>query len=283
MEAVSQTENSNDYAVARELNLRVMSMIMSIFLADNAGLSANTEMQELNHTYILLVEELRKLYEKNSVLSTIKPEPIWKRFDVLKASTREIIKHIASPDNDYGSAHYARVEKLCILANVETPHFTPGQKRLNDNAEKILKDCYKKINDAYSRNRAKEDDDWQISKYTISYKPDGTTLINNVLKLKKAHAGSTTERLLEQALKSPNVLFKPDLGKTARNLSTILHSAGFTPILRQLFFPIVSESKGIVFRPTITRAQADAENISTKELDLALKGLGAITEPKSSK
>lgn len=275
-------DNTNDYAVARELNLLVMGMIMNIYLANNAGISVNNAIQEINRPYILLVDELQKLYDNNPKLSALEPEPIWKHFDVLKSFTGEINKHIANPDNDYGNAHYARVEKLCIVANAEIAHFTNEQKDLVDNAEKLVDKYFDNVQEAYVQNRVNKENDWQIPLYTLSYKLDGTILINDVFKLKKAHAGSTTERLLEQALKHPYTLFKPELGQTSRNLSTVLNSAGFTEEIRKLFFPTVSKSKGIVFRPTITREQADADKIDTTELDLKLKALGASTEPKKT-
>jgi hypothetical protein len=103
-------------------------------------------------------------------------------------------------------------------------------------------------------------------------------LVNGVFKLTKAHIGSTVERLLEQALKSPYTLFKPDLGQTSRNLSTVLSSAGIDPTLRKLFFPTASKSRGIIFRPTVTRDQADKDSIDTSELDLKLKAEGADIE-----
>ena len=84
-------------------------------------------------------------------------------------------------------------------------------------------------------------------------------------------------------MKYPNTLFKPDLGQTSRNLSTVLSSAGFTPTLRRLFFPIVSKSKGILFRPTVTRQQADDEKLDTSDLDLKLKELDTASEPKTLK
>lgn len=161
--------NNNDYAVARELNLRVMGMIMNVYLANDAGISTSYEINEINRAYILLVGELQKLYDNNPKLSAIEPEPIWKRFDVLKASMREINKHIANPDNDYGSAHYARVEKLCILANAETPHFTPEQKKLNDYAREILDAYEEKVEEAYDHKITNRANDWQIPEYTLTY------------------------------------------------------------------------------------------------------------------
>lgn len=122
----------------------------------------------------------------------------------------------------------------------------------------------------------------QIPSYFLDYKLDGCILINDVFRLKKAHAGSSTEKLLEQALKRPNELFRPDIGQTSRNLSTILSSAGFTKELRQLFFPTVSSSKGVVFRPTVSRKEADDEGIDTTALDAKLVAFGAETEPKNT-
>ena len=158
---------------------------------------------------------------------------------------------------------------------------TSQQQGLVDNAQAVLDKYAYKLDKVREKYKFDKQNNWQISEYTLVYKPDGTILINNVLKLKKAHAGSTTERLLEQSIKNPNTLFKPDLGQTARNLSTVLNSAGFTPVLRSLFFPTVSSSNGVIFRPTITRKQADNDKIDTTTLDLQLKKLGATTEPKT--
>ena len=280
MEVANQP--ANDYAVAKALNESVTGIILMIFIADVAGAPEEYEIKELNRAYVLLVNELQNLYDHNSKLAAIKPKPIWQIFDVLKTSTWEINAYLNEENNDYGNAHTARVEKLCIIAGIDDPEYTPEQKKLVEYAETITKK-YGNMLDAtiLTEYRAKKENDWQIPEYTLAYKPDGSILINDVLKLKKAHAGSTTERLLEQALKHPNELFKPDLGQTSRNLSTVINSAGFTPTLRQLFFPTVSKDKGIVFRPTISREQADSANIDTSTLDLKLKELGAVTEPKT--
>jgi hypothetical protein len=257
----NELNNANDYAVAKALNVLAGQMILCVVMAEVVGLPEDHDIHDLNRAYILLIDELQKLYDHNPALSEIKPEPIWKRFDVLRTSSWDINRYLEDADNDAGNAHNARVEKLCIIAGKETPDYTPEA-----------------VNKA---KLAKKENDWQITSYSLTYKPDGTILINNVYKLKKVHAGSTTERLLEQALNRPNELFHPDLGQTSRNLSTVLSSAGFTATLRDLFFPTVSKSKGIVFRDTVTRKQADDENIDTIELDLKLKELGASIEPKA--
>jgi hypothetical protein len=277
----NELNNANDYAVAKALNVLAGQMILCVVMAEVFGLPEDHDIHDLNRAYILLIDELQKLYDHNPALSEIKPEPIWKRFDVLRTSSWDINRYLEDADNDAGNAHNARVEKLCIIAGKETPDYTPEQKKLVKQVDETIGKYTEMITAANKAKLAKKENDWQITSYSLTYKPDGTILINNVYKLKKVHAGSTTERLLEQALNRPNELFHPDLGQTSRNLSTVLSSAGFTATLRDLFFPTVSKSKGIVFRDTVTRKQADDENIDTIELDLKLKELGASIEPKA--
>jgi hypothetical protein len=219
---------NNDFAVAKALNALVSQMILCIVMAEVVGLPEDHDIYDLNRAYVLLINELQKLYDGNATLSEIKPEPIWKRFDVLKTSSWDINRFLEDADNDAGNAHIARVEKLCIIAGKEIPDYSTEQKKLVDDVEESISKYTKMITVANKERLAIKENDWQIPEYTLIYKPDGTILINDVLKLKKVHAGSTTERLLEQALKQPNDLFKPDLGQTSRNLSTILNSAGFT-------------------------------------------------------
>jgi hypothetical protein len=273
----------NDYAVAYALNNSVLGIISMIVMADIVGKPEDTDIQELNRAYVLVTDELERIYDRNPKLAAIKPEPIWRRFDVLKTSSWDINEYLDDPNNDLGQAHNARVEKLSIIADKETPEFTTEQKHLLDLAESIRKKYGKLIDELKKERLAKQLTDWQIPEYALTFKFDGTILVNNVLKLKKVHASSTTERLLDQAIKNPNKLFKPDIGQTSRNLSTVLSGAGFTEELRALFFPTASKSRGVFFRPTVTRQQADDDNIDTTELDLKLKKLGAETEPKINK
>lgn len=280
MEVTKRPTNSDDYAVAYELNLRVLGLIMLVHFSHDPSVASIIDIQEINRVYILVVDELQKLYDNNPKLSEIKPEPIWKRFEVIKFYSKEIKEYVVA-ESHYGGNHFAKVEKLCILSNadVENPRYTPEQKRLIDRANEIVVD-FESANEARNKNKA---NDWQIPEYTLTFNFDGTILINDALKLKKVHASSTTERLLDQAIKNPNTLFKPDIGQTSRNLSTVLSGAGFTNELRALFFPVASKSRGVFFRPVVTRQQADDDNIDTAELDTRLKELGAKTEPKTSK
>jgi hypothetical protein len=275
MESIEQSTNSNDYAVAKVLNEHVAALILMVPIADSFGLQENFELKEINKAYVLLTDELEKLYDRNPKLLSITPEPVWRRFEVLESSTWEINEYFEDPDNTILQTHIAKVDRLCIISGTETATLPTKQQELIEYADLVRSKYGKLLQETRDANKLKAANNWHITEYTLTYKPDGTLLVNDVLKLKKAHAGSATERLLEQALKSPHVLFKPDLGQTSRNLSTVLSSTGITPTLRQLFFPTVNSNKGIIFRPTITREQADNNNIDTTELDLELKKLGA--------
>jgi hypothetical protein len=270
---------SNDYAVAKQLNDYAMTIISAVVIADLHDLPEDFNIKELNRAYILLVNELQTLYSRNAELADIKPEPVWKQFDVLKILTWAINDYANDDDSDAGQAHNARVEKLCILSGKETPDYTPEQKKLIDDTSATVTKYLRAIGRADEQNKAQKESERYIAEYTLTIKPDGTVLINDVLKLKKTQAASTTTRLLEQAVKRPDVLFMPNIGQTSRNLSTILSSSGFTKELRMLFFPTISTSKGIVFRPIVTREQAELDGIDTTELDHKLKAAGAVTQP----
>lgn len=284
MNAKQETPNTNDYAVARALNESVKSIFFIIRAYQIIGPRNEFNADELNRAYIFLVNELETLYDHNSKLAEIKPEPTWKFFDVIKDKIYVIQKY--NEEHDTMEAHILRVEKLCILSEQEVPQLSAKQKKYIDDMKtlfdkyiKLIKEVVEKIpKDTIEEDLQKDPRNrrfWCIEQYSVIYKPDGTILINNALKLKKIHAGSTAERLLEQSEKNPNQLFKPNLGQTARNLSTVLSSAGFNPTLRELFFPIVSEDKGVIFRPTVTRTEVLNERIDTFELDTILYKAGA--------
>lgn len=278
MEATNQASKANDYAVANALNKLVYQILVMVYLGTSTELYREREIAEINSAYILLTHELDKIYSRNPELLAIKPEPIWRRFELLKHHTEAIADHFSDDDNSHGTDHNIRVEKLCIIAGVEEPKYNPDQQKLADNSDVAIKNytaLVKKYGEELLAEKKNTEYGWEIFEYNLEYKQDGTILVNNVLKLKKVHAGSITEKLLEQAIKNPNKKFKPNLGKTARNLSTIISSAGFTPVLRDLFFPTVSGDT-VVFRPYVSKLQADLERIDRDELDLQLYESGAL-------
>lgn len=278
METSSNKSQANDYAVAKALNDLVNGIIILVYGGNGVDLIKDNDIAELNRAFILLTRELEIIYSRNAELQSLEPGPIWKHFDVIKGSAEEILNYI-NENEDHGYDHNLRVEKLCIIAGVEKPEYTANQQELVKSTNAATADYVKRVKQAWESQKSSAKPSpqygWEIFEYSLTYKPDGTILINEALKLKKVHAGSITEKLLEQAIKNPNNKFKPDLGKTSRNISTIISSAGFTPVLRDLFFPTVS-GDAIVFRPYVSKLQADLERIDRTELDQRLYESGAL-------
>ena len=267
---------ANDYAVAKALNERVTTIFELFARSDTRSL----DITAINKSYVLLVNTLKKIYARNDELKSIERKPVWEYFDIIEGLEHDIGQYTNDWDNDNGQSHNARVNKLCIVAGKETPDYTAELKQIVNDADKAITAFRKQLDDIKSTESVSQND-WYIPEYKLVYNINGIILVNDVLKIMKTHAGSASSRLMEQAKNNPNTLFKPDLGhKYSRNLSTTLSGMGFSATLRALFFPTVSEDKGIVFRPVVSRATADADRIDTAKLDLQLKQLGADVEQK---
>jgi len=275
---------ANDYALAKALNERATDIIEMVADAyqHNSQFSRTLDVTAINKSYILLVNELKTLYTRNKELTDISNTPAWKYNDVIEGSEWNINEYIYQNQNDAGQTHNAQVNKLCIIAGKETPEYSPAIKKIVDEADKAIAIYGKQLNDQRVKT-ASNDRNWFIAEYRFTHNDDGTLLVNGVsgvLKVKKVQAGQASEKLLEQAKNKPSELFKPDLGNYSRNISTALSSLGFSGTLKELFFPIVSNSKGIKFRPLVTRAEADEAGIDTADLDTRLQALGVRVEEK---
>ena len=129
METTNEPSQANDYAVAKALNDLVNGIMAFMYVAGAHKMTTDHQLAEINRAYILLTHELEKVYTRNPELLAIKPEPIWRRFDVLKYSNWDIKDYIDDTD-DTGHAHTLRVERLCIIAGVEYPNYSPEQQEL---------------------------------------------------------------------------------------------------------------------------------------------------------
>ena len=265
----------NDFALAYHLNKFAIGLFEMV--ANN--LNGLPDTTAINRSYILLVNELKKLYARNTELDKISENICWQSFDRLEHIEDDVWEYMNYNNNDYGLSHNAQVNRLCISQGKETPDFPAEIKKIVDEAEANGKAFFAEVDDESNAER-----DWFIPEYTFTYATDGSLLVNGVrgvLKVKKTQAASASAKLIEQAVAKPNELFKPNLGHNySRSLSVTLSGLGFSDALRDLFFPQVSEDRGVVFRPTISREQADTERIDTRKLDDKLKKLGADTVQK---
>lgn len=269
-----QRDKANDFALAHYLNERAIALFSLV-----VDYQKNTDTTGINRSYILITDILKKLYSRNKELQGIQTHICWQAFDRLEYIDNDVWEYTNDARGDYGQSHNAQVNRLCITNGKETPDIAPDIKKVVDEAIANGSVYLAEVEDD-NKPTTTGKRDWYISKYTIEHKPDGTILVNGLYKLKKTQAGSAPERLMEQVIQNPNTLFKPNLGQTRRNISTIISSMGFDKTLRALFFPTVNQSKGVVFRQSVDHETAKSERIDTYKLDTELEKLGVPTVQK---
>lgn len=257
------TTNANDYALALYLNKRVSAIFAMV--ADHKG--DLPDLTQLNKSYVLMVSELEKLYGRHAELSSITENICWRKFDTIDAIEPYELFEYSDDYINHSTQHISQVNKLCLQM---------GQ------LEPLLPASLKKIVAEAKANVIAFSNDWLIPEYTFEISDDGSLLVNGllgVMDVKKVQAGSATEMLLTQAKAKPNELFKPDLKghSLGRGLRTSLKEVGFRGATEKLFMPVMDNQRGVMFRPTISRAQARKEHIPLGELDEQLKSLGAKT------
>lgn len=258
-----QNDKANDYALAKYLNERVVAIFALV--ADHQGQDL-PNLSGINRSYVLMVDELKKLYSRNTELSNIRENICWRTFETIDAIDPYILFEYSDDYRNHGNEHISKVNSLCIIAAKETPELTPELSQTLSNAKK---------------NVAAFIDNWLIPEYTFDITEEGILLVNNVdgvMNVRKVQAGSAVEMILTQAKLRPNVLFKPDLKghSLVRGLRTSLSEVGFEGALQQLFWPVMDNIRGVKFRPRISRRDADSENIDLTALDKKLKELGIV-------
>jgi len=280
--AVSLSEpnrKANDYALAKHLNERAIAIFALV--ADIRG--SWPDVTDLNRSYVLLVDELKKLYERNAELSKIKETICWQVFDVIDYLEPSKLYDYTSNVDDYGHEHNSKVNRLCISTDKQVPDIPAILKKTLSEADKNITAFTVELDEMRAQREASTKG-WLIPEYILTYDDiRGVIKINGVYQLNKrsTNDGSNIDMLLTQALAKPNEPFTPILNDTLKNLSSILSGVGFDPTLRKLFFPTARKGKGIFWRPVVSRAEADDERIDTADLDLKLKEEGATTKPVS--
>lgn len=283
----NKRNDTDDYAVARELHFHANEFLMAVarlnedYNYDDPYAEYHETIMLLNRPYVLIVHELEKLYTKNKALSKINEEPktkaTWTLFNTIESSDQDIYAYLREHKNESDFAHLAQVNRLSIIAGIEKASFTPMQKKIIKDAEEAFLTFVKRHGEWRARRPRKKNKSYHyILDYKLKYEVSGNIVVNDVLVLKKTQSGSAPRKLMEQALKHPYELFKPELGQLNRNLSNVLSDMGITGTLKELFFPIANKD-GVKFRPVVSYMTAEKERIDTSELEKKLKELGAET------
>jgi hypothetical protein len=287
MGTTKQQANDNDYAVARELHHRANEFLMAVarlneaYNYDDPYAEYHEVIMLLNRPYVLVVHELEKLYRKNKTLTKLNEEPktkaTWTLFNTIESNDQDIYTYVREHNSTEDFAHLAQANRLAIIAGIETPKFTPEQKKIIGQADEAFVTFVKRHAEWRAKRPQKKSKGYHyILDYKLKYEVNGSIVINDVLVLKKTQSGSAPRKLMEQALKHPYELFKPELGQLNRNLSNVLSDMGITGTLKELFFPIANKD-GVKFRPVVSYMTAEKERIDTNELEKKLKELGAET------
>lgn len=283
----NESTNDNDYAIARELHNRATELLGAVsqlnqaYNYDYPYSEYHEVIMLMNRPYVLVVHELEKLYAKNKALARLNEEPktkaTWTLFNTIESTDQDINVYLREHKSTEDFAHLAQTNRLAIIAGKESANFTPEQKKIIDVADEVFVTFVNRIAEWNARRPKKKSKGFHyIMNYKLKYEDNGSIVINDVLVLKKTQSGSAPRKLMEQALKHPYKLFKPELGQLNRNLSNVLSDMGITATLKELFFPIANKD-GVKFRPSVNYMTAEEERIDTKELDKKLKELGAKT------
>lgn len=267
---------ANDLAVARELN-RLATEIFNLVLKQGAN-GIQPDISDINRSYILIVDELKRIYLRNPKLQEHKNWAVWSGIESIEGNEDVMWNYSFNNGEDTGQRHRGQLNKLCILGKVDQPELDANLKKLTEQAEADIKKYQEELGEEPESSEKTEKPgqrDWHISRYYITHSRDGALWVNGVCRLSKPQAGSVPTRFLEEVFKRPNELFKPELGTSRRAPSSILNDIGVKGDLRKIFFPQTSAKNGVLFRPTVTLGELTQENIDTTKVDDLLRENGA--------
>jgi hypothetical protein len=130
------TDNANDYALAKLLNECEIKIFC--LLADHGNLPDTTD---VNRSYVLLAEELKKIYARQTELKKVGQPICWQVMSNLELFHENIGEYktlaweYVNSGADYGQEHNASVITLCIKSNASKPEVPPEINQLLSEAE----------------------------------------------------------------------------------------------------------------------------------------------------
>ncbi|MDQ5885654.1 MAG: hypothetical protein QG628_51, partial [Patescibacteria group bacterium] len=131
---MSENTTANDYALAKILNERVLKIYTMVIDHSNTP-----DISSVNRSYILLIDELKRIYDRQPELKKLGGSICWRVLDNLEQA-HEFVPAIEFEHSggDYGEAHNSSVSRLCIMADIDQPELTPQIKELIEEADKNI-------------------------------------------------------------------------------------------------------------------------------------------------
>lgn len=130
------TDTANDYALARLLNERVITIFS--LLADHRDIP---DTADVNRSYVLLSDELKIIYARQPELQKLGQPICWQVMANLELFHENIGEYktlaweYTQSGADYGEEHNASVTTLCIRANIREPLIPPKIEKLLSEAK----------------------------------------------------------------------------------------------------------------------------------------------------
>lgn len=142
-----ENSKANDYALAKSLNERVINIFTLVI--DHAS---TPDLTDVNRSYILLIEELKRIYDRQPELKKLGGAICWRVLDNLEQA-HEFVPAIEFEHSggDYGEEHNSSVSRLCIIADKEKPDLTPQLQKLLNDADKNIATFKSELDKMYAR------------------------------------------------------------------------------------------------------------------------------------
>lgn len=132
---MSDNDNSaNDYALAKLLNERVINIFTMV--VDNRN---TPDFTAVNRSYILMVDELKRIYDRQPELKKIGTPICWRVLENLEQAHEVVLSiEFTHSGSDYGEEHNSNVSTLCFRANIDKPALSPQIEKLLSEADRNI-------------------------------------------------------------------------------------------------------------------------------------------------
>lgn len=140
------TDTANDYALAKILNERVINVFTLVVDHSNTP-----DITAVNRSYILMVDELKQIYDRQPELKKIGTAICWRILDNLELAHEVVLAiEFTHSGSDYGEGHNSSVSRLCIIADKLKPDLTPKVQDLLNDADKNIAEFKAELDKMYA-------------------------------------------------------------------------------------------------------------------------------------